>query len=161
MNVLRKIKNKKIFAPAKINPETYLTPLIKRLFSRKRIFSGKISFEDMVVFDLWSKSKRTEWINVGVPFKVVESNHFTIKWGGGAFLGGANKPIIVVSDHYNPTERRTIAMHEYEEWKNHFNYKPPEGEERQSHNSAKKRDNPTVRKGIEEKNIKLRKDAGF
>ncbi len=86
------------------SPEELLTPLIMTKFRK---------FQNSYL-KLYLKSNRVEYLPNGVPYKVVSDPY--IKCVGGTHVQTYNQPLILVSDILNETQRRNVAMHEFEEW---------------------------------------------
>ena len=136
---LRKIRQKS--AKGKTN-----SFVVSQLALRKaRGLTGRYKF----LFELWFKTKKTFLLPNGIPYKVVDSS--MIHANAGEFIPGLNKPFILVSNILSPTERRSVAMHEFREWG--MTAGAPEWE-KIAHSRAVRQDNPTIRKTISHKVIR-------
>ena len=67
-----------------------------------------------ITFDIWRKTRRTEFLPEGIPYKV--SDVALIREANGTFVVGLNKPLILVSDLLDRAERANTARHEHIEW---------------------------------------------
>ncbi|HLC93114.1 MAG TPA: hypothetical protein VJH23_05400 [archaeon] len=129
-----------------------LTPLVRKQADRlagvrrkKYDHSDRIwSDSEILKARLWFMSERVEYLPEGVPYKI--SGHKEVVIRGGTFVGGLNQPLIVVSDRLTEVERKTVARHEYVEWQRFQGT-----DESAGHNTAKRMDNPRLRKAIRRK----------
>jgi len=66
----------------------------------------------------------------------------------GTFVPGLNKPLIIVSDLLNRTERQEVARHELREWKFHSDSESTASHPA-SHLRARKMENPSIQKELD------------
>jgi len=116
-----------------------LTPLV-----RKR--SGKLRMTQLLPFEIWRKCRRAEFLPDGTPFKVSKS--MSVRETQGTFVPGLNRPLIIVSDLLNITERQEVATHELREWTRHSDSESTAGHPA-SHLRARKMENPSIQKELD------------
>jgi len=99
--------------PPRINRANRIAPrqLLTRLVLRK--VSG-LSERRRHFFSVWKTCRRVEYLGGGIPYKVTADPR--VATSGGVFVGGLNRPIILVSSGLSLAERRQVAMHELLEW---------------------------------------------
>jgi|SRR3989338_600363 len=104
---MRQSVKRQRLAVNKIKPKSLLTKLVIRRAKQLHPWQR-------FLFGLYIKTRRTEHLPDGIPYKVVVDLSTSL----GQFVYGLNRPLILVDAQLKTYKaRQLVARHEYEEWK--------------------------------------------
>ncbi len=144
---------KKVFA-AQSKKTEHLDLLTKLVTAKLKKFVQDMYTRDPQQYEhvrLWLAAPEVEYLPNGIPYKVIDNP--TVHQIGGTFIdvfgdGGLNQPLILVSSILSPSERKSVAMHEFVEWSRRRTYNSGNQE---AHVEAFKRENPRLRDSVRKK----------